>query len=232
MIFFSCDCDPERPIGKSETENLILAPPILDSLKVTSKNDAVPCIRIYFRDSNSEPVLLRIERTAANSSTYSLLVSGIPQDTSFYNDTNFPTNFNQDYDRYLYRVRASQQDSLSNPSNIDSVFLVGSQPVIDSISISAGYPVVYYTIYDQWFKDILIEIIKSDSTIAAVEYKSISGTNSRIEAFGNISTDSLRLSAQGDSLNNGIYAVRILQTVTLPEATAYGIAVKGFSVLE
>jgi hypothetical protein len=230
LILFCAGCTPYNV----EHRDLKPSAPGLDTLILTTYQDASPCIKVVFSDTNTMPVSFSVYRTGANSSEFpqTPLVTGIPADKSFYPDRQLPTDHFNAYDRYTYKIHAvSLQDSASDPSNSRSIDLVDTPPIIDSVRTGGGHPTVYYRIDGQAMGfDYTLEIVKNDSVLASwPESDLFNVLYVTAHTFSEINVDSLR--AKTRPPDNGVYGVRLLVIVSASAASAYGIDVDTFSVL-
>jgi len=230
LLLFCAGCTPYNV----EHRNLMPSAPRLDTLILTSHNDMSPCIKVVFFDTNTMPVSFSIYKTGANSSEFLPvpIVTHIPAGIGFYSDPEVPASFLSDYDRYTYKIHAvSLQDSVSDPSNSRSIYLINTPPVIDSVRKGSGHPVVYYHIDGQGMGfDYTLEIVKDDSVLAIHPENNLFNVfYVTAHTFSEIDVDSLKAKTQPP--DNGIYGVRLLVIVSTSTAPAYGIDVDTFSVL-
>lgn len=159
--FLSCT-EPTRYDAGSAVP---LAPTLL-RIELTTHNDAEPCLRLRFDNPNSPPSTLVLERERQGGG-FEILRRGIPADLRILDDLDYPVALTAEYVRYRYRLYAvSIEDSASPRSNIDSVFLLRDAPRIDSVTLTYGYPTVYYYVNGLQGVRCTLEVVKRDSVLA------------------------------------------------------------------
>ena len=201
-------CSPPNPYISAERSP---GSPRILSVQAATLNDTVPCIKVTYTDTNTLPVTFRVDRTSPGGSVYAIRRYGIPANNRSFYDVPYPDSNSQDYNKYYYRMYAvSSDDSLSPPSNTDSITLLATQPAIDSIDTSAGYPVVHYRISGLWGEQWVVEIVKNDSLLAASGKigPAFSGVDTTCFFYA-VSIDSLRARKNAHPADNGVYGVRI-----------------------
>jgi hypothetical protein len=234
LLFFACGS-----LFEYESANKPPGAPFIDSIVVSTKNDTLPCVKIFFHDTNTMQVSFNMERAGPNSTKYDAFnrSMGIPGSLDSLIDTDIfgTTTFRNYYDRYLYRMVAkSNLDSVSDYSAPDSLFFIESQPMIDSVYIDSIHPVVLFSVPgDQSFKDIKVEMVWNDSVLVAdtVYRGEPRDIIKRPYLFETINVDSVRGAAQ--SIADRTFGIRVTAWLMVTQgSTGWGIAVAKLVVPE
>ena len=227
------------PLYEYESANKRPGAPFIDAIVVSTKNDTLRCVKIFFHDTNTMNVSFNMERAGPNSTEYhafnrSMGISG-SLDSLMDTDIFGTTTFRNYYDRYLYRMVAkSELDSVSDYSAPDSLFFIESQPMIDSVYIDSIHPVILFSVPgDQSFKDIKVEMVWNDSVLVSdtVYQQEVGDIIKRSYIFETINIDSVRDAAQ--SIADRTFGIRVTAWLMVNQgSTGWGIAVAKLVVPE
>jgi len=223
-------CNPERV----ESHHPKPGAPTLDSVILTTQNDRLPGIQLFFSDTNSMAVTYSIFKKGPTSTHWTPIVISVPQDRRTYFDRELPTQFFEDHDGYHYRLQAcSLSDSVSDFSDSVTLFLIDTSPVIDSILLETGFPRLYAHISGQERGlDYHLEITDSGKVVAFFSKENQFGDNLSItHLFSELFVDSLKAASQVLG-RNGTYGVRLRVIIPTSEGEAFGIAADTFNVFQ
>lgn len=224
-LLFSCS-SPTRYNASRETP----APPRIDSIQVSTSGDVEPCIKLFFSYSDTLPATFEIWRKDPSTGNFSRVVLGIPMQTRSYSDVaamNLPRpNF---FNPVVYLMKAvSPRDSISAPSQTDSIVLMNTSPQIIAIDTAGNHPSVTYQFDNAQGRGLewSIELTKNDSVLSSKHYPFTYEDQIFAYHFLDISITELKNRAAEQSTDNGIYGIRIIAT----DKTAHAVGANYFRV--